>query len=514
MALLNRLSIGVKVWLPVLTFSLAVVVIVTIALSSVYQTMIDDRKDKVRSIVEAAVSQISFFKQRAESGAMSEEAAQQAALGAMEATRYSGNEYIFVIDQNAHMIMHPLKPSLNGKDLTGLKDPNGTPLFVNLVAATKRGGDFVPYMWAAPNAKENDPPVDKISYILPVAGWDWGVGSGLYLEDVDAAFQSYLIQYVVMGLVGLILAGGFSFIVAKNVTGGLGRLSRQMNDLGEGNLAVEISETNRGDEIGKMANAVQILRQHALKNQELEAEAEQQKQVAEKDRRAAMLKLANDFESNVGHVIQTVGDAAEEMQTTAETVSTISRNTSDQSRHVASASDEASASVQTVAAATEELSSSIGEISRQIAQSSGALTSAVAEAQRAQGTVQGLVEAAQKIGDIVDLINDIADQTNLLALNATIEAARAGEAGKGFAVVASEVKNLASQTSKATEEISSQIASVQNATEDAADAIQGISGTIEQINQTSTTIASAVEQQTAATNEITKSVTQASMSTS
>ena len=204
------------------------------------------------------------------------------------------------------------------------------------------------------------------------------------------------------------------------------------------------------------------------------------------------VKLADDFEGNIGSVVGTVSSASTELQSTAESMAATSEETTNQ----------ASA----VAAAAEELSSSVQEISRQVGRSASIAAEAVTEAERSNEMVQGLNDAANKIGDVVNLINDIASQTNLLALNATIEAARAGEAGKGFAVVASEVKNLANQTAKATEEISSQIADIQGATKETVGAIEGIGATIREISEISTTISSAVEEQNASTQEVARNI--------
>jgi methyl-accepting chemotaxis protein len=221
------------------------------------------------------------------------------------------------------------------------------------------------------------------------------------------------------------------------------------------------------------------------------------------------LKIADDFEQSVKGVVDAVASAATELQASSQSMSATAEETSRQSTTVAAASEEATANVQTVASAAEELSASVTEISRQVSKSVQIASTAVEEARKTDATVQGLSSAAQKIGDVVKLISDIAGQTNLLALNATIEAARAGEAGKGFAVVASEVKNLANQTARATDEITSQIGAIQSATNNAVDAIRSIATTISEMNQISTAISAAVEEQGATTKEIARNVAEA-----
>jgi len=299
-------------------------------------------------------------------------------------------------------------------------------------------------------------------------------------------------------------------------------ISRSFKDLNE-DVDVVMSEDesivlnlspDRHDEFAPVASALAVFREAKVAMKKMNEEQAEREAKAEEDKRRMMNQMADDFQNSVGGVVQTVSSASAELQSSAQSMTAISEETSTLATSVAAASEEASTNVQTVASAAEELSSSISEISRQVAQSTGIASTAVAESERANEMVQGLADAANKIGLVVDLISDIADQTNLLALNATIEAARAGEAGKGFAVVASEVKNLANQTAKATEEISSQISGVQGATQDSASAIQGISQTIGEISEITSAIAAAVEEQGAATQEIARNVEQASAGTS
>ena len=303
---------------------------------------------------------------------------------------------------------------------------------------------------------------------------------------------------------------GWSIIAG--VSRPIGRMTDAMKKLAGHDLAVEIEGRDGKNEIGRMAEAVQVFKDNMIEGDRLAAE-QAAEQEAKMRRAASVDAMTRAFEEKVGHMVSALSAAATEMEASAGSMTTVAERTNEQSVSVAAASEQTSANVQTVATATEELSSSIQEISRQVATSARVSEQAVKAAQETDATVQTLANGAQKVGDVVKLISDIASQTNLLALNATIEAARAGEAGKGFAVVASEVKGLAQQTAKATEEITQQISGIQEATRQAVEAIRGIGGTITEINEIASAIASAVEEQGAATQEIARNVQQAAQAT-
>jgi methyl-accepting chemotaxis protein len=295
----------------------------------------------------------------------------------------------------------------------------------------------------------------------------------------------------------------------------IGALSHAMLELADGNFAVVLPGLGRGDEIGDVAGAVEKFKVKAQEKAMHEAalQREQEHRVAEQ-RRADMHNLANDFESAVGQIIETVSSASTELEAAASTLTATAERAQQLTATVATASGEASANVQSVASATEEMASSVNEIGRQVQDSARIANEAVEQAKSTNDRVAELSQAAARIGAVVELINTIAGQTNLLALNATIEAARAGDAGRGFAVVASEVKALAEQTGKATGEISQQISGIQLATNESVGAIKEISFTIGRMSEIASTIAAAVEQQGAATQEISRNIQQAAQGTS
>ena len=302
------------------------------------------------------------------------------------------------------------------------------------------------------------------------------------------------------------------FYIGRNLVARLVGLEKTMTRLAAGDLSAEVAAKRGSDEIGQMAEALSVFRQGIV-----EANAAASQKAAEqeaKQRQSAMLdQLTREFGEGATSALAAVSTAASRMKGSAQKMSQVAALAKEQTGTVASASAQAAENVQTVAAATEELASSIAEISRQVGESSRIAAQAVEQVAKSEVTVTELASAANRIGEVVGLINTIAAQTNLLALNATIEAARAGEAGKGFAVVASEVKNLATQTARATEGITAQVTEIQGSTQEAVDTIKGIGGIIAKMSEIATTVAAAVEEQGAATAEIARNIQQAATGT-
>jgi len=392
-----------------------------------------------------------------------------------------------------------------------MKDPAGNALFVGFVdVVNKQGAGFYGYLWPKPGFEQ---PVGKISYVKGFAPWGWIIGTGIYLDDVDAVFRQNATTFAYICLAVLVLVLACSFVIGRSVTRPLANITALTERLAAGDSAFEVPYTGRSDEVGGLAKALAVFKDNASAVSRMHTEQQETKQRADDEKRKTMGDLAGKFEASVQAVVRDVFTEARAMQQAAQGMSETANKATDRASFVATACQQASSNVQTVASAAGQLSSSITEISQRVAQAANVADKAAADGQRTNDTVQGLAAAAHKIGEVIDLINQIASQTNLLALNATIEAARAGEAGKGFAVVASEVKSLASQTAKATEEISAQINAIQAETQQVVENIQSIRSTIMEVNEISSSIAAAVEEQGAATQEIASSVQKAASGT-
>ena len=466
-----------------------------------------DMSTKTRELVESAVSLIASYQAQAQAGSLSEDQAKRQALLAVKALRYGHNDYFWVNDMAPTMLMHPIKPELDGRDISQTRDPNGKALFVEMVKVVQAQGEGqVDYMWARTSGGT---PVPKISYVKGFTPWGWVVGSGVYVDDMEAAITS--MRHQVMGIAAALISGVFLImhLMARSISQPISQITQAMHQISNDQFNVRISDTDLNNEIGRLAQAAETFRQKGQKLQALTDQA-QAEAVRQSARQTFLSEQTRLFERTVQSALAGMREVAQEMGGCAESLDRVAQESSHKAQDVVHSSSRAASNVTTVATATEELSASVHEITRQVKNSTTMTTSAVQTAQTSTRTIAELSSAADRIGSVVQLISEIAAQTNLLALNATIEAARAGAAGKGFAVVANEVKSLANQTAKATEEITAQVAQMRGVVEQSTAATADIVRSINEMDHVSSTIAAAVEQQGAATSEISRNVQQAS----
>lgn len=468
--------------------------------------MMDGKKESTRNVVEVAFATLNRYGEKAKRGEIPMEEAQRLAMADIKELRYKGKEYFWINDLSPRMIMHPMKPELDGTDLSGNKDPNGKHLFVEFVNVCREKGEgFVDYMWPMPGQSE---PVPKISYVKLYEPWGWIIGSGIYVQDVRNDMAK--LHWGVIG--GTLLFSLLTMMVALSVGLGIVRPLRNvvasLHDIadGEGDLTKRIAVT-REDESGDLARSFNtfveklqgIIGQVAQNATMVAASASQVE--------SASRQMANGAD-HVADQAGTVATASEEMAATSVEIA-------GNCVSLAEGANQASATARTGAAVVQETVLVMNRIAERV--------------KDAARTVDSLGTRSDQIGEIIRTIEDIADQTNLLALNAAIEAARAGEYGRGFAVVADEVRALAERTTRATKEISQMIKAIQQETKGAVasmeegvnevergtgeaarsgDALRDILDQINNVTMQINQIATAAEQQTATTTEISRNIQQ------
>ncbi|MEP4031513.1 cache domain-containing protein [Roseibium polysiphoniae] len=505
---LDRFRISIKIWIPVISLAVFTLALVGYELLSLRSVLYAERIAKTETIVEVTNSVATYFHELEKSGELTREQAQTQARDVIRAIRYDGSNYAFVFDEEGQRLVSSNKAT-EGNNAWDSKDKTGKFHVREMIETAKAGGGVVSYMW---NRKGEEALLPKASWAAPFQPWGWVVATGIYVDDVAAAFWSQALELLGFLLVGGLVVAFIATAAIRNMAGPLKTLTQSMKRLADGDTDIAIDGVNRGDEIGEMADAMETFVANANARRELESQ-HSERQELDIQRSRNIQGLSSNFDVKVSGLLETITASVESLQSASTSLNAGAQQTTSQSDAVKGAAASASANTETVAAAAEELAASVTEIGRQVSSSSEIASQAASQAAETNHRIQGLSAAAGKIGEVVTLIQAIAEQTNLLALNATIEAARAGEAGKGFAVVAAEVKELATQTSKATEEISSQISSIQGETSQAVDAIAAITDTVGKINDITSSITAAVEEQGAATQEIASNIQQAASGT-
>lgn len=488
--LLRNLSIRFRLLLLVFTLALGMALIAFLSLSVNKSYILDAKAEKVRNLVEVQISTLAYFHEQELSGSLSQHQAQTLAMSAIKQARYDESEYYWINDYQARMIMHSVKPALDGQDLSDLEDPNGKKLFTEFTQVVKKDGSgFVEYLW--PKAG-SDKPVDKISYVKGFAPWGWIVGTGIYIDDVDALFMQEATKLgalcVVIVLIGLVI----SLFILQSIMRPIQEIRRAMDNIaeGEGDLTTQLPEDGN-DQLTMISQAYNTFAKRLRST--LESAVNLNKGV---EQRSLLLQsVANDTQAITAQrekLFQRMSEVIEEVDSLK--------------NQVVSAID---TSLENASQTREK--TILGQ--KSIQQTITSLQTLARELTQGVGSVEQVAKESQSIGTVLDVISDIAEQTNLLALNAAIEAARAGEQGRGFAVVADEVRNLASRTQASTEEIQTMISKLQSGAKEAQDKIQAsfsqLHHTSEDLSQTDhslNAVATSVDAIMAAGEEVNHSI--------
>ena len=506
MNLLSRVRLRTKLLVLLGLSAMALIASIGVASSLMRARLIDDRVDKLAAVINTTIGIAGALESQVAAHQLDRAQAVDRFRDAVHAIRFDGGTgYVTAWTSEGIVVAHGTAPALEGKP-TPVADTGGRTV-LQLGEAALRGGDhgIVAYAFARPGQTAPQP---KIAYAARFAPWQMVFMSGVYTDDLDAAFRAMLGRLASIGGGILLVTLLTAWLVNRDITGSLDRLRRAMDRLANGDLTTDIPGTGRRDEVGSMAASVLVFRQHMATEAHLAAQQTEDRDRAEAAKHAALVGMAEAIEGAAKHAIAAVIGRTALMAESANSMTGSADRTGASAQNAATAAAQALANAQTVASAAEQLTASIREIGGQVGQSAAVVARAVEAGHATRQTMETLNGHVGRIGSVADMISAIAAKTNLLALNATIEAARAGDAGKGFAVVASEVKQLATQTARSTEEIARPIAEVRAATGASVEAVGHIEQTIGEISAIAGSIAAAVEQQGAATAEIARNVTE------